>query len=181
MTGHCNSHISLWAGCKSALIGGSNLVSVGCDPSSVRLRLLLLPSSLLSGVFPPIPCSVWGFMSLSLGWIATDAALPECIWVCLYVSVTPTPHPPSLPQLSHIAFPLLFCYSSHPFIQTFSRMAELQIQHLCRWKTWCASLPSRHKSQIFFLKIFFSDESNQFLSYFRAVCRSTLSYISIFV
>lgn len=42
---------SLWAGYKSAVIGGSNLVSVGCDPSSARRRLRSRPFSLLSGVF----------------------------------------------------------------------------------------------------------------------------------
>lgn len=37
------------------LLGGSNLVSAGCGPSSPRLRLLSLPSSLLSGVFLRFP------------------------------------------------------------------------------------------------------------------------------
>lgn len=47
--------MSLCAGYKSAVIGGSNLVSVGCDPSSARLRLRSRPFSLLSGVFLRFP------------------------------------------------------------------------------------------------------------------------------
>lgn len=50
-----NSCISLWAGYKSAVIGGGNLVSVGCEPSSARLRLRSRPFSLLSGVFLRLP------------------------------------------------------------------------------------------------------------------------------
>lgn len=88
MTGYCNSHISLWAGCKSALIGGSNLVSVGCDPSSVRLRLLLLPSSLLSGVFLRFPA-----LSKAL-WVCPSGELPlmqHCpsAFECVYMYLTP--------------------------------------------------------------------------------------------
>lgn len=55
VVGQCNGCISLWAGYKSAVIGGSNLVSVGCDPSSARLRLRSRPFSLLSGVFLRFP------------------------------------------------------------------------------------------------------------------------------
>lgn len=102
--------------------------------------------------------TVWGFMSLFVPRV-------NCHWcrvaqVHLSVSVFVLVTPPalclsqSLPQFGHVTFPLLLSYSLYPFIQTFSRFAELQSQHLCRDKTWCASLLSQHKSQIFFL-IFF--------------------------